>query len=371
MFYTVEVFHPLPRAGRSRRTHVYGTMACMGKSALRCPVDRYYLLVLALLASMYTPIVCAQPSAAWHDPSTHKVQFITVDNGVRLEVLDWGGTGRPMVLLAGAGCTAHIFDGFAEKLTGGFHVYGITRRGFGASSHPEFGYDEQRRVEDVLRILDSLKLKQPILVGHSMAGGELTAFAGRHPDRVAGLIYLDAVRDPTRDYSPIGRKLASAHLHALTQPDPKDASFATYREWQMARDRFAFPESELRNEYETAANGTMGARRSSGRIYAALGGTLKPDYSRVHAPVLAIFAMPARPAQMILRTYEFNATDERGPVEEAYNQLLGFIHEDEKSVRKCRAQVRVVEMPGSDHYVFLASEADVLREMRSFLGSLN
>jgi pimeloyl-ACP methyl ester carboxylesterase len=62
----------------------------------------------------------------------HKVQFITVDNGVRLEVLDWGGSGRAVVLLAGAGCTAHIFDGFAEKLTDGFHVYGVTRRAVSA-----------------------------------------------------------------------------------------------------------------------------------------------------------------------------------------------------------------------------------------------
>jgi len=112
------------------------------------------LLVLTLVTTVAS---CAQESAPWHDPSPHKVQFITVEEGVQLEVLDWGGSGRPIVLLAGRGFTAHVFDGFAEKLTDSYHVYGITRRGFGASSKPRTGYTEARRTEDDLRVFDALK----------------------------------------------------------------------------------------------------------------------------------------------------------------------------------------------------------------------
>ena len=64
------------------------------------------------------------------------VQFVTVEPGVKLEVLDWGGTGRPLVFLAGLGNTAHVFDTFAAKFIGKYHVYGITRRGFGNSAPP-------------------------------------------------------------------------------------------------------------------------------------------------------------------------------------------------------------------------------------------
>jgi pimeloyl-ACP methyl ester carboxylesterase len=60
--------------------------------------------------------------------------MVSVEKGVSLEVLDWGGTGRPLVLLTGLGDTAHVFDEFAPKLTASYHVYGITRRGRGASS---------------------------------------------------------------------------------------------------------------------------------------------------------------------------------------------------------------------------------------------
>ena len=83
----------------------------------------------------------ATQDTAWKDPAPHSVAFVTVESAsvntpVKLEVLDWGGSGRPLVLLAGLGNTAHVFDKFAPKLTAKYHVYGITRRGFGASSAP-------------------------------------------------------------------------------------------------------------------------------------------------------------------------------------------------------------------------------------------
>jgi non-heme chloroperoxidase len=86
----------------------------------------------------------------WVDPAPHRVQLVRVDDSVQLEVLDFGGTGRPITLLAGLGNTAHVFDTFAPRLTGRGHVYAITRRGYGASSRPETGYDVSRLGEDVL-----------------------------------------------------------------------------------------------------------------------------------------------------------------------------------------------------------------------------
>src|SRR5216117_4585605 len=87
-----------------------------------------------LIMSSHIAPLYSQQSASWRDPSSHTVQFVSVDKNVRLEVLDWGGSGGPVVLLAGGGHTAHVFDEFAPKLTADYHVYGITRRGFGASS---------------------------------------------------------------------------------------------------------------------------------------------------------------------------------------------------------------------------------------------
>ena len=138
----------------------------------------------------------ATKATAWPlDPSPHTVQFVTVEPGVKLEVLDWGGTGRPLVFLAGLGNTAHVFDNFAPKFIGKYHVYGITRRGFGDSSAPTpngQNYSSDRLGDDVLAVIDALNLQKPVLAGHSIAGEELSSIGSRHPEKVSGLIYLDA-----------------------------------------------------------------------------------------------------------------------------------------------------------------------------------
>jgi len=101
-----------------------------------------------------------------------------VDSSVRLEVLDWGGSGRPAVLL-GCYLTAHVYDNFAPKLADRFHVYGITRRGLGASDKPASGYTVQRSAEDVLDVVEALKLERPLLIGNSCAGQVLTVLGSQ------------------------------------------------------------------------------------------------------------------------------------------------------------------------------------------------
>ncbi len=123
------------------------------------------------------------------------MQFVEVDKDVKLEVLDWGGTGRPLIFLAGLGGTAHVFDKFALNFIGSYHVYGITRRGYGASSAPlpmGDNYSADRLGDDVLAVMEALKLEHPVIAGHSIAGEELSSIGSRHPERVAGLVYLDA-----------------------------------------------------------------------------------------------------------------------------------------------------------------------------------
>ncbi len=131
---------------------------------------------------------------AWKtDVGNHRVLFITVDSNVKLEVLDWGGSGKALILLAGMNQDAHTFDYFAPKLVAaGYHVYGITRRGIGESSIPLSGYSADQLGDDVLAVIEALDLKSPVLVGHSLGGSEMSSIGSRYPKKVAGLIYLDA-----------------------------------------------------------------------------------------------------------------------------------------------------------------------------------
>ena len=142
-------------------------------------------------------VICCRlssTSAQWHDPSPHTTRAVRVDSLTTLEVLDWGGHGPVIALLAGLGNSAHVFDVFAPHFTDSFHVIGITRRGFGSSSQPP-ATETQQLVADLAAVLDTLGVQRAILIGHSIAGEELSAFGAKYPDRTAALVYLDAAYD--------------------------------------------------------------------------------------------------------------------------------------------------------------------------------
>jgi len=148
----------------------------------------FAMLVLLGMLVFAAATLHGQAKTAWTDPSPHQVRFVYVAPDVKLEVLDWGGTGRDVVLLSGSGHTAHVFDEFALKLKDCCHVYGITRRGYGASSIPEGGYDEPSLSNDVWIVIQTIGLTSPVLIGHSMAGAELTGVGMLHSERLGGLV---------------------------------------------------------------------------------------------------------------------------------------------------------------------------------------
>lgn len=117
-------------------------------------------------------MLAAQVGTAWRDPSPHTVRFVTVDSSVRLEVLDWGGVGRP-VLFVGCYLTGHVYDDIAPRLVDQFRVYAVTRRGVGGSDRPTTGYDPQRRADDILEVIRTIGMPKPILIGHSCGGAIL------------------------------------------------------------------------------------------------------------------------------------------------------------------------------------------------------
>jgi non-heme chloroperoxidase len=88
----------------------------------------------------------------------HGVQFVTVDQDVKLEVLDWGSSAPRWCSWQVSGTTPMCFDGFAPKFIRSNHMYGIARRGFGASSPPLSAYSADRLGDDVLAVLQSLHL---------------------------------------------------------------------------------------------------------------------------------------------------------------------------------------------------------------------
>jgi len=307
-------------------------------------------------------------AVAWKDPSPHWVRYVTVAQGVSLEVLDWGGTGKPLVLLAGFGNSAHVFDDFATKLTRDYHVYGITRRGFGASSMPTERFGSNRLGDDVLAVLDALAIERPVLAGHSLGGLELSSIATRYPERVAGLIYLDAGYQYAFDDGrpPPDVKEPDIEQPQVPGPTPADvASYAALRAWQQRIYGYGFPEAEMRATSQPRADGLPGAPRSSAWMEAMFAGFEK--YTAIRPPILAIFTVP--------HVYGPEISDSRDPDVRARVEAWTKAAQEISGAR-VRAfteglpRARVVTLANATHYLFITNENDVLREMRAFMATL-
>jgi non-heme chloroperoxidase len=246
-----------------------------------------------LLLSLASTIHAQKP--LWKDTSPHTTQFVTVEKGVRLEVLDWGGSGRPLVLLAGGGDTAHIFDDFAPKLTASFHVYGITRRGFGQSGFSPEGYGADRLGNDVITVVDALELKRPVLVGHSLGGEELSSVATRHPNRVAGLVYLEAGYPYAFDNGkgPSMQEFLEARKLMPPPPPPSESDLASFNALQQYCLRglgFTYPAGELRQQFSTTPEGRVGKQRDFPGNAVMLRDMQK--FTDIRVSALVIFALP-------------------------------------------------------------------------------
>jgi pimeloyl-ACP methyl ester carboxylesterase len=333
-----------------------------------------FLVGLGLLgAHAFGARSLSQSTAPWRDPSPHQVRSIPVDSSVQLEVLDWGGSGRPVVLL-GCYLTAHVYDEFAPKLADQFHVYGITRRGIGASDKPATGYTVQRSADDVLEVLESLQLQKPILIGNSCGGQVLSMLGSQHSDRLGGLVYLDAAEDPTltpADYDP--PFLGSAHLPPSIKPAPAPdySSFEAYRVAQRRDHGIAFPEAELRQLFVANAGGSMGPSLLSPVVRKAIveDARVKPDYARIRVPVLAIFRTPP-PLEEMAREFPPRNEQERAALSQQYAAGRAMLSRWERDLLAGVPTARIVELPRANLYMFLSNEADVLREVRAFAAKL-
>lgn len=260
-------------------------------------------------------------------------------------MLDWGGEGPALVLLAGLGNTGHIFDDFAPAFTDRWHVYAITRRGFGASHTPADGYDAPALAGDVIRVLDELQVPRAILVGHSIAGEEMTWLAKHHPDRVHALAYLDAAYDRVARAETVGR----ASRHRLAPAPAQDtASPAAYTAWTSRGMGIPIPLGEILAQFAFAPDGKLVKSTARDEVPPKiLAAVVHPEYAGITAPTLAVFAVGPDPTTKLAR---FNA-------------------EERARFARAMPHARVVEL-ATTHYLFLASRDVVVRELRAFLSAL-
>ncbi len=278
------------------------------------------------------------------DKSPHKSQFVTA-NGIKQNYLDWGGTGEVIVLLAGFGNDAHIFDEFAPAFTDKYHVVGLSRRGFGETDRPATGYDTATRVEDIRAFMDALQITRAVLIGHSLAGDEMTMFATLYPKRVSKLVYLDAAFDRTMLFS------------CDEQLPPEIAPPSAIRLFREARNCPGWQDMVVKDMPAPEIYNVQISTMKSATVF-------KPDYKKIQTPSLAIYADPE------VMQAQTNLTGEQRKRLDTYWK--------EKQAPKTRASMaqfrkdmkngELVEIKGATHYVFVGTYKDqVIKLVRDFL----
>jgi non-heme chloroperoxidase len=307
------------------------------------------------------------------DTSPHKSDFVNV-NDIRLHYLDWGGNGPVLLFLTGLGNNAHIYDKFAPRFNDKFHVIALTRRGHGDSDYPETGYDVDTLTEDVRQFMDSLKIDQAILAGHSMANIELCHFSALYPERIIKLVFLDAAYDRT---SPTFKSMVEQNpLRHIPIPGANDDYYSI--EDFVASIKKQYPywaaiwgdvmDEEVLHNIEKSSEGKI-VERMPDSILAALNDTLrngyKPEDSKLQAPVLSIYVILDGNDAL---SSEYMTDEQKALVTEFFDVIRPpLTRECMERFRRDVPHAEIVEISKGHHHCFIKHENLVFDEMRKFL----
>jgi pimeloyl-ACP methyl ester carboxylesterase len=300
----------------------------------------------------------------WVDSTKHTAGFITVQRGVRLHYLDFGGSGPPLLLLPGIGNTAHAYDDFAPALTDRYHVYSFTRRGFGESSHPDSGYDMERLVLDIRAVMDSLKLSRVDLVGHSFAGQEMTKFVRANPERVRRMVYLDGAFDNAAVDS-VAQETFTAPMPYPTKEPLRARDTSTYRDYVnyvRSSRGVKIPESDIRVRVKYD-----GIIEELGVGYTGIGREAESEpqeWEKLPVPALAIFAVRERFEQ----SEPWVKADPSWKDDvQAYLDKARLVTEFAIADFKRAPKSEVLAISGGHHWIFVSHRDRVLAAVREFL----
>ncbi len=132
-------------------------------------------------------------SGALVEPREHRLRG---SDGGGLRLLEWSTQGVPLLLLHGFGNEAHVWDDLVPDLTPYYRVLALDQRGHGESDpDPDGRYDHLSMANDAAAVLDAVGADRVVVIGHSMGGRVAMRLAGLAPERMAGLVVVDAGPD--------------------------------------------------------------------------------------------------------------------------------------------------------------------------------
>jgi pimeloyl-ACP methyl ester carboxylesterase len=277
-------------------------------------------------------------------------------------------------LLPGLNASAHSFDDIASLLSKSFRVIAVSPRGQLPSSVPRTGYALRRRVEDITALLDSLGIRDAILGAHSISGDVITELAARFPERVQGLVYLEAAYFRLREMPslPAGffrtldlSKLGARRVLDLQCSAPEGLSESAV--YDLASDW-----ESLESEHAHLGKTAEGVD-SSGMASAAISANaVPPKYEAIRAPVMAIYA---EHTTRDMSEMAFDIADQSDSVKATYYDwwkkiMSPFWAQQREDFLSAIPNARIVTIRDASHIIYLSHPRLVNSEIVRFANTL-
>lgn len=259
------------------------------------------------------------------------------------------GAGQPVVLIHGYPLNGDSWERQArELLDAGYRVITYDRRGFGRSSKVATGYEYDTFAADLDTVLETLDLREVILVGFSMGTGELARYVSRYGhERVAKLAFLASLEPflVQREDNPEG-----------VPQEVFDGIAETAR-----RDRYAWFTQFYRDFYNL--DDTLGSRISEEVVRASW------NTATVSAPVAAYAVVPAWIEDF---REDVAAVREAGLPTLILHGTADNILPIDATARRFRAalpEAEYVEIEGAPHGLLWTHADEVNKELLAFVQS--
>ena len=304
------------------------------------------------------------PAASGPSPSEGFVQVGPSGNPTQppttVAYRDYGGEGPPIVLLTGLGDTAGVFDQLGPLLRDqGHRVVALTRRGYGASSKPGTGYDLATRTKDDAAAIKALRLDRPVVVGHSIASDELIGLATEDPERIAGVVSLDAMLDRSGggEFEAAqacgGALMESGPAAPAIDPEDPYGSLQAYYEAL-----YGFPlgngTANVRAQFALTDAEPVGTTDPEAVPGIVAGATKRPPaFEGMAVPVLAIFSMSTVESAFPWLKGEDPASGQYQRGVQCNQRSVDLRNSSAEQLARGQPQASIQKWEGANHYQYL------------------
>jgi pimeloyl-ACP methyl ester carboxylesterase len=299
------------------------------------------MIVIAILACVELTTASAKddsnrasqppaPPAGWTDG-------YVMANGIRIHYWRTGGN-KPVLLMAhGSSDNGLCWTNLAKELVDDYDIILPDARGHGLSDPPRKSDSADAQAEDLAGLIRALKLKKPILMGHSMGSSSVAWFAAKYPD-IPGAVILE---DPRLIPRPAGSSRSSATAAAQERR----------RAQILARNNMTYEELVAKCLKNTPQWG-----RSECEYWA--------PSKRLHHPDTAFVSRSGRPpmSELFARI--------TAPTLILKADARGDERKKNEEVAKLLKNGKIVHVEGARHNVRRDQKARLLRALKAFLGEL-